>query len=441
MRKLYVGLLLLWLVAEAQAQSQSLGAGWNAVGFPVQRIDSLSGTAQIAGAVTWTGNAYATTSFDTAGLNAGAGGRRGFYVFATAATAFSYTGSSDNRGNYVDLTSGWNLVSFASHDGTTGPLSLTLSAQVLPQLYDVRTGQTVERPTPGVPYWVFASAAARVTWAGGPTPSPTPPDELTFVPDPGLRVDQASNAAAGVAPDGTVYLYYQDRSRNGRSSLATAADGLTFGAPTVPTSFPYDSRNTQLPDGTWRRYTYDPQTRLLGSLRSSDGANYTSEAGVRYAPQAQDNGTFGVYDSFVDPAGVVVLHYLGDLLGANNLRRAVSRDNGVTFTFDRADILGDAALGGGGRSYVDNKTILLPDGRRRMFCMRMATIYSFVSDAAQATWTLEEGARLAPSSFTEFAVTGLFDPVPVRLPDGRYRVYVTAGLGGTREALVSATTP
>lgn len=434
MRKLTLGLLLpLLLMAEAQAQSQSLGAGWNAVAFPVQRIDSLTGSAQIAGAVIWTGSAYATTTFEVAGLNAGAGGRRGFYVFATAPTAFSYTGSSDNRGNYLDLVSGWNLVSFASHDGATTALTLTLPAQVLPQLYEVRTGQSVTRPTPGVPYWVFASAAARITWPGGPTP---PVDDLTFLPDSGLRVDQASNAAAGVAPDGTVYLYYQDRSRNGRSSLATAADGLTFGQPTVPTTFPYDSRNTQLPDGTWRRYTYDPQTKLLGSLRSSDGATYTSEPGVRYTPQAQDNGTFGVYDTFVDPSGAVVLHYLGDLMGANNLRRAVSRDNGQTFTFDRADLLGDAAQGGGGRSYVDNKTILLPDGRRRMFCMRMGTIYSFLSDAAQSTWTLE-GPRLTPADFN---ATGLFDPVPVRLKDGRYRVYVTAGFGTSHEALVSAST-
>ncbi len=135
--------------------------------------------------------------------------------------------------------------------------------------------------------------------------------------------------------------------------------------------------------------------------------------------------------------------YLGDLPGSNNLRRAVSADNGWTFTFDRANVLGDAALGGGSNSFVDPKLIELPDERVRLIVMKQGSIYSFIADDNLETFTEEPGARLSSSDFIEFSVGALFDPVVVRLPDGRYRMFVTAGFadGQEHQALVSATTP
>lgn len=284
------------------------------------------------------------------------------------------------------------------------------------------------------------SASPAATPTPSPATSPSPQgNDLVFVPDSGLREDNAANAAAGVDPaTSIVYLYYQNllTHQNVRSQ---STDGLTFAAGTVPADFRFDSRNTRMPDGTWRRYQHDLNVPAVTSSASGNGVDFTAEAGVRYSLVAADNGEFGVYDAYLDTAGGVVFIYLGDLHGKNNCRLARSTDNGVTFTFVRGNVLGDDSAGGGANAFVDVKTTALPDGRLRLFCMRQGTIYSFVSDAARTSFTQESGTRLRPSDFTELSISAFYDPVVIRLPDGRYRMYVTAQIG-TRQALVSAST-
>ena len=93
---------------------------------------------------------------------------------------------------------------------------------------------------------------------------------------------------------------------------------------------------------------------------------------------------------------------------------------------------------GGANSYVDLSSLARPDGRRYLYAMRGgAGIYSFVSSDWR-TFAQEVGARVLRTAWIEFPVSGLFDPTVIRLPDGRYRMYVTAQLVG-RQALVSAT--
>ena len=81
---------------------------------------------------------------------------------------------------------------------------------------------------------------------------------------------------------------------------------------------------------------------------------------------------------FVDAAGGVVLLYSADKLGLNNLRRAYSTDGGESFAFQHGNVLGDDTAGGGGNSYVDRATVLLPDGRRRLHALKGGqAIHSF----------------------------------------------------------------
>ena len=145
-----------------------------------------------------------------------------------------------------------------------------------------------------------------------------------FVFDSGFRVLNATNPAPGVDPvTGQVWIYYVDQIAH-KTMLRVSSDGLTFGAATEPATWKNDSRNTLMPDGkTWRRYQYDPHTTLLTSSISTDGANFTAESGTRYAPQPDDRGVIGVYDLFSNRNGDVVLLYIGDLTGRNNVRRAV----------------------------------------------------------------------------------------------------------------------
>ena len=265
--------------------------------------------------------------------------------------------------------------------------------------------------------------------------------ELRFTPDAGVRVEGASNPAARVDESGAVVLFYEDQ-RTHRQMVATSTDGMKFSEGAAPRGIrhPFDTR---LPDGTWRRYSWDQRARVFTSSSSKDGAHYTPDVGVRYTPHESDRGMCGIHDWFSDARGGVVLLYLGDMRGANNVRRAYSTDGGNTFTYTGGNVLGDADAGGGGRSYVDQHSIALPDGRRRLTCMKACDVFSFISEDDGRTFQIEPGVRLRRGDFTEFTARCLNDPVLVRLRDGRYRIYVATQIagaaGGERPVIVSAT--
>jgi hypothetical protein len=262
-----------------------------------------------------------------------------------------------------------------------------------------------------------------------------------FVFDSGFRVLNATNPAPGVDPvTGQVWIYYVDQIAH-KTMVRIANDGLNFGAATEATSWKNDSRNTLMPYGKrWRRYQYDPHTTLMTSSVSSDGANFIAESGTRYAPQPDDHSVIGVYDLFSNHNGDVVLLYIGDLTGRNNVRRAVSHDGGLTFAFDHGNVLGDDNAGGGPNSFVDEKSLRLPDGRLRLFTMRKTVIYSFISNDDGLTFAFEPGARLQFADYKEATLTSLNDPVVVHLPDGRYRMYVASLRSDNVWTIVSATT-
>lgn len=271
-----------------------------------------------------------------------------------------------------------------------------------------------------------------------------------LIPDPGIRVTKASNPFATVDGNGVSFLGYQDRGSSNVTKYQSASDGLTFSNVTTLTYLnrSVDSRRTLMPDGrTWRLYQYDMTLKVLTSYSSTDGNSFTADAGTRYVPTTVDNASVGVYDSYVAPDNSVILIYVGDLLGKNNLRMARSTDNGITFTFLKGNVLADDDAGGGGNTFIDNKTLLLADGRRRMVTMRANEIHSFISSDG-ISYAREPGVRLKTADFAGVGVTiySLNDPVMVRTRDGHYRVYVAAstsnaadeGPGNTNWAIVSA---
>lgn len=272
-------------------------------------------------------------------------------------------------------------------------------------------------------------------------------DDLRFVPDPGVRVEQASSPEAGIDLTGLVYLYYEDQAAQGPGGparVALSVDGLDFQPGAVPADRANDPRRVRMPDGAWRLYQLTREATLTSSY-SADGLQFTEEPGIRYSSAVEDRGEMGIYELFADSTGGVVMLYLGDLHGLNNTRRAYSTDGGLSFHYERGDVLGDASLGGGGRSYVDITTHPLPDSRRRLFAMQGGQgIYSFVTADEGVTFTPEPGARVSKADWTEFQVVGLFDPTVVRLPDGRYRMYVCGQIdeagGRSRTVILSATT-
>jgi hypothetical protein len=266
---------------------------------------------------------------------------------------------------------------------------------------------------------------------------------LVFTPEAGIRMDDAAIPEAGLASDARVHLYYQDNLLHGERR-AISADGLSFarGLP-VGDDRTADPRRVRMPDGTWRLYQMSPDGRMT-STSSRDGIAFTPDAGQRYAPAPQDNGTIGIYELWSAVSRVHML-YLGDLHGKNNTRRALSTDGGLTFTYQAGNVLGDDDAGGGGRTFVDITTLLLPDGSRRLYAMRGGqAIYSFRSTDDGQTFAQEPGERVTAAQWTEFQVLGLFDPSIVALPGGGYRLYVCGNVvqgGRTRETILSAHAP
>lgn len=308
------------------------------------------------------------------------------------------------------------------------------------------------------------------------------PADLVFIPDTGLRIDNASNVAPSVGDDGVVYLFYEkhkgklpEPGKPGRGEppgprpeqmMSWSGDGLAFDN-AVPRRDPRvdrrrDPRLIHIPDGSWREYIWDMRAEEFISITTRDGVHFTRDPGTRYRgnhssdPCEEDNDSIGIYDLFWNDGGELVMLYLGDNRGPyDSVRRAVSRDRGDSFEFDRGNVLGDCYDVGERMNHVDQKHIILPGGRVRLFTMvggggppqpgarRCCRIHSWISDDGGDTFAPEPGVRLAPEDFTGFDVYSLNDPWVVRLRDGRYRMYVTALIfenGERRQAIVSATT-
>ena len=177
--------------------SVSLNSGWNGIGFQAASLTALNSNASVAGMAYYDNGAYQIGSFTQSDINAGEGTRRGFWVFATAATSFSYSGS-DAGAVSLNLRSGWNLVAFpgsASIPGSAltcrrGGQTVPLGSVLLSSFYQIGpSGNTVVDVLaggscqPGRAYWVYALDVVTLGYGSG-TPSPTPAASPSPTPTP-----------------------------------------------------------------------------------------------------------------------------------------------------------------------------------------------------------------------------------------------------------------
>ncbi len=184
------------------SQTVALQAGWNPVGLSCQQVASLNAP-QAVGIATFNGTTYNLANCDVASLNAGDAGRRGLWVFATSAGNLTYAGGDDDRGAFLNLQAGWNMVSGACLVNVPASSwtaqGVALNSVLLPNAFEMAPGSA---PTainlfaggqlrPGFVYWIFASRAIRVSWTATtpspgatPTPTPTPTPVATPIPTP-----------------------------------------------------------------------------------------------------------------------------------------------------------------------------------------------------------------------------------------------------------------
>lgn len=303
-------------------------------------------------------------------------------------------------------------------------------------------------------FWAYENQSTTETISGS---EETLELKFNFTADKDIRMEYASNPGARVNEDGSVDLLYEDQSESFSTGqgISHSEDGLDFEEGT-PITFEEAGafRSKQLPDGTWRSYGYNTTKGITGncltSQNSTDGTNFTEDEGCRYTLQEDDNGTLGVYDFFVDSNENVVLLYIGDLKGLNNVRRAYSTDNGWTFAFTNDNVLGDEELGGGANSFVDEKVFVLPDHRVFLIAMKKGSVYGFLSEDDGVSFEPFDEPLFTPEDFSivDENIQALYDPQIVQLQDGRFRIYVAALINdetpgpsdGDKPVIVSATT-
>jgi len=273
---------------------------------------------------------------------------------------------------------------------------------------------------------------------------------VTWKAEPGFVVEDASNAGAKVDSDGSVLLLYEDRSKSqpGISQrvvrLVKASDWLT---PTEDVTLEKQAFHAiQLPSGLYRAYGGNPTigggAMDFGSWTSTDGVTFVQDLDdkgapiVRYQLQPEDKGKMGTFDVFVNSDKHVVLLYVADNQagGKNNIRRAISTDGGDSFAFDRGNVLDDDKVGGGGGTYVDQDTLVLPDGRVYLIAMKGGTIHHFIGDDKGDVFVeLSESALFTGAMFEPINGTTAFslhDPQIVMLTDGRLRIYMACQIQG-----------
>lgn len=195
------------VAADVGNTTVNLHAGWNAVGFQCAQLTSLTPNPNVAGLAWFNGATYEVEPFSLADANAGAGGRRGLWLFANNATSITYAGQ-DVGAPSLSLHTGWNLVSFAQPSSINGTeLRATVGGQPVPvnsvllnsalRINPDNSYTTVQLGTGalqgGYAYWMYATSPVSLAW--GPLPAAT---SLRFVSVPGV-VSSDSTVNSGLA--------------------------------------------------------------------------------------------------------------------------------------------------------------------------------------------------------------------------------------------------
>ena len=352
-------LIVLLLCSVAQAETVTLAAGWNSVGLRVQKVDSVTGGTALA---LWDGVRYHVTEVTAAALNAGDGGRRGCWIYSASGGTLTYTGTTDGRGDYVQLTAGWNLVAFPGAGEVPGT-TLT-GGQVL--CYESTGTQvsltTTGRLRPGYAYWMYSAAGARLSW-----PSPTP--TWTWSERPDVILPGLTSSTTVALPGGGYRLYHFIP---GEFVSRTSPDGLTFsGQVSMGLRSAAGTQRDRIKEFSVIRLAsgqylmiyeaVDPQ-RVSRFFRATSTDGVTFEGGPDPVLQAEgaENGFISAPD-IVEFNGAVYMYYVAD---RSKSFVASSTDGGVSWTRR-----GQATIRGFTGNLTDPDVVVLPNGKLAFYAL------------------------------------------------------------------------
>ncbi len=267
--------------------------------------------------------------------------------------------------------------------------------------------------------------------------APTALLETMYFGDPGIRIDEAQCRAAGIDSALEAVLVVA-LAGGGTEAVYRSPDGSSFVMDAQPGSEIVDPRWMNWPgvEGAWFRVAVSEQGQLL-AFRSDRS---TFEEQIELTGELPD-GAVSHACALINASGDMILLIAVEtsptatvlavslmLEDLDCLALESSNDTGVTVDM--------------GSSFG---TVVLSDGRIRLYTSVAGKIMSAISDNGGTKFAPEPGVRVAPGDFTSLSVQALSDPRCVHLADGRYRLYMTARIspsdGTGSQAIVSATTP
>ena len=305
-----------------------VGAGWNLVSLPVSEVSSTRvGPGIFPTAFSWDpqAGAYVRVGLDDpASLNAGAGTRRGFWVYASQASELQVGGRANSGSGpdaVVDLHPGWNLLGVPYAEPRSlgqvqvrvpGGQTLFLAGAVSPQipaptpetllygygfLYGGSTYESLGLNNPGNSLevgralWVYVHQAGTRLWYQVPT---EPEGDTTIS---GTLAGGGSLVA--LDPSGAMFTSEIQMTPNPGSLGQPSAAGDVVLVLKVPSGRTYrfyllrDGGMYPLYEGEFNRFTFQgPVTLDLGRLEAVEG---------RAVAQNAPSGTGGVVPDGADP--------------------------------------------------------------------------------------------------------------------------------------------
>ena len=295
--------------------------------------------------------------------------------------------------------------------------------------------------------------------------SSTLSSDLYFIPDEGYRIDHASRVEVILDNEtGDIYIIHGvslgDDEFHPDVVSVSKDDGMTFEEVGEYTSTFAISRNFKMKITDENGETYWKMFKIasdgIATDRTYDEEIFRPEKGLRYT-FLEEELKIGYSDLFLLDDKIFYIYIANLASSQESMHLAVSDDEGETFSLVDDNVLDDKGTNDAGMNYRDPKITLLPDGRIRLFTMvqggsapipgshAAGYIYSHTTEDG-LHYNLDEVIRLKPTDFSDFEIWSLNDPQVILLPDGRYKMYVTALIKADnetrkyKEVIVSATT-
>ncbi len=262
-----------------------------------------------------------------------------------------------------------------------------------------------------------------------------PEEGVSFLLDTTAVIPNASVPGPNIANDGRVILGFAG-GPGGRGQATTSDNGRSFTRLTgyaAPQAG--DGAFIYLRDGRTRFITEEPlrtstpqrhKSRLVSWI-SSDGINWSREAGVRYQPGAEDDSIASVPAALQVADSVWRMYYVGDWYRTNGTRTAISTDWGWTWQPEsRKNIL---------RNHdVDPHPVYLTNGRIRIYHRHMRAAGGIAyTDGDGLVFDTTRTQMLLPDGVGHPGL--LLDPAVIKFPNGDIACYIGAvSFGGLPSA-------